>query len=82
VEIKVATLNNRQNLTPEEAALAVEVFDSKGRLDTARTNAANDAIFHSNNVVTSNINGSVVKNTASSLAKHKTARDLFLSNNR
>lgn len=78
----MANLNNRQNLTPEEAALAVEVFDSKGRLDTVRTNAANDAIFHSNNVVTSNINGSVVKNTASSLAKHKAARDLFLSNNR
>jgi len=78
----MAALKNRQNLTPEEAALAVEVYNSAGRLDQAKTDAANNAIFHSNNVVSSVISGSIVKNTAATLAKHKTARDQFLSDNK
>ncbi len=75
-------LKNRQNLSSDEAALAVEIFNSAGRLDSAKTDAANDVIFHTNNVVTSLVAGSVVKNTAATLAKHKTARDKILSDNR
>jgi len=78
----MATLGNRQNVTSDEAALAVEVFNSAGRLDPHKTRAANDAIFHSNNVVTSIISGSVVKNAAATLAAHKAARDKFLSDNK
>ena len=78
----MATLNNRQNLTPEEAANAVEVFDSKGRLDQVKTDAANAEIFHTRNTVHSVISGSIVKNVAATATKLKTARDLFLSNNR
>jgi hypothetical protein len=79
---KMATIGNRQNLTPEEAALSVEFYNSVGRLDAAKTKAANDKIFHSNNVVTTVIAGSIVKNAAATLAKHKTARDQILSDNR
>jgi len=75
----MATLKNRQNLTPEEAALAVEVYNSIGHLDSARTDAANGQIFHTNNVVTTVISGSIVKDTAATLVKHKTARDLVLA---
>lgn len=75
----MATVGNRQNLTPEEAALAVQIYDSKGRLDPARTDAANRVIFHSNNVVFSVVSGSLVKDAAATLAKHKTARAAVLS---
>lgn len=75
----MATVGNRQNLTPEEAALAVDIYDSKGRLDAARTKAANDVIFHANNVVTSVISGSIVKDAAATLAKHKAARASILA---
>ncbi len=78
----MSTLKNRQNLTPEEAALGVEIFTSTGRLDSAKTDAANNIIFHTNNVVTSFVSGSVVKNTAATLAAHKAARDKVLADNR
>ena len=78
----MASVGNRQNLTPEEAALAVEVFNSAGRLDKVKTDAANDVIFHTNNVVTSVIAGSIVKNVAATLASHKAARDKFRADNK
>jgi hypothetical protein len=76
----MAALKNRQNLTPEEAANAVEIYNSVGHLDQARTDAANNEIFHTNNVVKVNLGGSVVKDVAATLAKHKTARDAVLAN--
>jgi hypothetical protein len=78
----MANLNNRQNLTPEEAANAVEVYNSAGRLDTVKTNAANNDIFHVRNVVIVNLGGALVKDVPATVVKAKAARDKFLSDNR
>jgi hypothetical protein len=75
----MGNVGNRQNLTDAEAAMAVEIYNAAGRLDKAKTDAANAAIFHTNNVVTTVISGSIVKNAAATLAKHKTARDAVLA---
>ena len=74
----MATVGNRQNLTDAEAALAVDIYEN-GKINQAKTKAANDTIFHTNNVVNSVISGSIVKNVPATLAKHQTARDLILS---
>ncbi len=76
----MGNVGNRQNLSNAEAAMAVEIYNSAGRLDAAKTKAANDAIFHTNNVVTTVISGSIVKDSAATLAKHKAARDQIISN--
>jgi hypothetical protein len=76
------SVGNRQNLTPEEAANAIEIYNASGRLDSARTEAANNTIFHVSNVVLTVKAGSVVKDVAATAAKGKTARDKILSDNR
>jgi len=75
-------LNNRQNLTADEQLHAVEVFNASGRLDQVKTDAANNEIFHSRNVVLVNSSGSVVKDAAATLAKHKAAKAKFLADNK
>lgn len=75
----MASVGNRQNLTDAEAALAIDIYDSNGRFNPSKTKAANDTIFHTNNVVTSVISGSVVKNASATLAKHQTARNAILN---
>lgn len=78
----MATLKNRQNLTAEEAVHAIEFYTSSGRVDTAKSDAANNEIFHTRNVILTNVSGSLVKDTAATIAKHKVARDKILSDNR
>lgn len=75
----MASVGNRQNLTPEEAALAVTVFNNSGRVDPVKTQAANDKIFHANNVVTTVISGSIVKDVTATVNKAKTARTAVLA---
>lgn len=75
-------LNNRQNLTPEEAANAVEIYNSAGRLDQAKTDAANNVVFSSSNSVHTIISGSLVKDVAATVTKQKTARDKVVSDNK
>jgi hypothetical protein len=47
----VTISHNRQNQTPEEIALEVEIFDANGRVSQTETDAANAEIFHPANVV-------------------------------
>lgn len=74
----MASVKNRQGLHPDEAANAVEIYNAAGRLDPAKTDAANNEIFHSNNTVSTVISGSIVKDLAATVAKQKTARAKFL----
>jgi len=79
LEMTMATVKNRQNLTLDEAAFGVEIYNSAGRLDPVKTDAANAEIFHSRNVVQVVITGSIVKDVPATLVKHKAARDLILA---
>ena len=42
---------NRQNMTSDDVAAQIEIYDSKGRIDQAQTDAANKEIFHDINTV-------------------------------
>lgn len=75
----MATLGNRQNLTDAELANAVQLYDAKGHADEVGTKAANDVIFHTNNEVTSVIQGSVVKNVAATVVKQAASKAAILA---
>jgi len=68
----MSDIRNRQNLSKDEQALIVEVYNSSGRLDYNLTGAANDEVFHVANTVKSV--GSSVPDGAATLAKQKIAR--------
>ena len=78
----MATLKNRQNLTPEEVFHAIDFYNSAGHVDTQRSEVANNEIFHARNVVLVPISGSLVKDSAATLAKIKATKDRILSENK
>ena len=69
--------NNRQNLSIDDQRNALDIFDDKGRLDSAQTNAVNAEIFQESNTI--KISGSTAINTAATAAAHAAAKAAILA---